>query len=512
MDDTIASGEIGMTKAYSTFAAGSALLALSACTTHLDVDHALASDPASRRGIAYFLPFTQFDAKTTWTLASCDAQGVPEIAVTFAATPVSAPDPDHLYTIDYASLDAISKTSSVKVDFYDTGAIKSINAAAEDRTAEIAGKAISAVGKIAKFGFIGASQSSFKFECSRDSKENLVKLKAANAKVTSLTAKLERATDALDALTVRVVRSGDATPAKVFAEQDRQIANVVATKLEQDLAGKAAARLLKKLSYISELKFPATSADSQSSAQELPLSTLQSWIGNLALAGTPDVPWETAVKRFVDAQSVYLELQSSGGWQGGTDYTASNGKAARRAGLRYRIAVPGTLSVCKKTLCSNLRGEPVKVKDLPVRILQRGTTFYLPFASAPFSNGSLSATFSEGGVMTSAGYEQKKAAGEAIAGLADLLADEIVTVGGVIRESKTTKLEALKERTDIATAKKAAEDAEKALLASADADTAAQSASLTADTTLKNAELANILADAAVRKARLERDAALAGY
>lgn len=136
-------GVHNMIKAHSAFGAGCALLALSACTTHLDVDHALPSDPASRRGIAYFLPFTQFDTKTTWTLAACDAQGIPEIAVSFAATPVSAPDPDHLYTIDYSSLDAISKTSSVKVDFHDSGAIKSINASAEDRTAEIAGKAIS---------------------------------------------------------------------------------------------------------------------------------------------------------------------------------------------------------------------------------------------------------------------------------------------------------------------------------------------------------------------------------
>ena len=127
------------------------------------------------------------------------------------------------------------------------------------------------------------------------------------------------------------------------------------------------------------------------------------------------------------------------------------------------------------------------------------------------SNGALTATFSESGVMTSAGYEQKKAAGEAMAGLADLLADQAVTVGGVIREGKKTKLETLSERTAIAKATREAQDAERALIASPHSALAEQSASLTASTALKNAELADLLADAALRKARAERDAALAG-
>lgn len=500
-----------MIKAHSAFGAGCALLALSACTTHLDVDHALPSDPASRRGIAYFLPFTQFDTKTTWTLAACDAQDVPEIAVTFAADPVSAPDPDHLYTIDYSSLDAISKTSSVKVDFYDSGAIKSINAAAEDRTAEIAGKTISAAAKIAKFAFPGAALNGPKnFACSKAAKDNLAELRKAKGKVTNLTATLEKATDALDALTVRVVRSDDTTPPRVFAELDRQIARVVAIQLEIGQAKKVAAALLKTLSYTSETKFPATSGEFRSQQQKLPLTTLRGWIANLDAVAAQN--GATGLVAYEREQSVFLELTANGGWQDGKDYPAGRGQESRRAGLRYRVAVPGRLSVCQNTWCSDFDNEPVEVEPgLPVRILQRGTTFYLPFASAPFSNGALSATFSESGVMTSAGYEQKKAAGEAIAGLADLLADEVVTVGGAIREAKKTKLETLNERTAIAKAIKEAQDAEKALIEGPDSELATQSASLAADTALKNAELANILADVAVRKARLERDAAIAG-
>lgn len=496
-----------MIKAHSAFGAGCALLALSACTTHLDVDHALPSDPTSRRGIAYFLPFTQFDTKTTWTLAACDAQGIPEIAVSFAATPVSAPDPDHLYTIDYSSLDAISKTSSVKVDFHDSGAIKSINASAEDRTAEIAGKAISAVAKIAKFAAPGAAPNAAKFQCTETAKKILEDLKDKKGKFTKLTAKLEKATKVLDALTVRVVRSDDATPAKVFAELDRQIANVVATQLGIDQAKKVIAAQLKKVSYTSEVKFPATSSQFRSGQQMLPLAKLREWVANF-----DTVVSQSGLAEYERSQSVFLELTASGGWEKGTDYPADRSKEARRAGLRYRIAVPGQLSVCQNTHCSDFDNEPIEVeKGLPVRILQRGTTFYLPFASAPFSNGALSATFSESGVMTSAGYEQKKVAGEAIAGLADLLADEVVTVGGMIREAKNTKLEKLNERTAIAKAVQEALNAEKALLDAPNSELATQSASLAADTALKNAELANILADVAVRKARQESDAALVG-
>jgi hypothetical protein len=137
-------------------------------------------------------------------------------------------------------------------------------------------------------------------------------------------------------------------------------------------------------------------------------------------------------------------------------------------------------------------------------VLQRGTTFYLPFSSEPFSNGALSATFSEAGILTSAGYEQKRSQGEALAGVADSLADQVVAVGASFRDAKLTKI---KQQTDLAKAEKELDTAEKALLASPDSSTALATASLNADTAMKQAEVANIQADIALTNARALRDA-----
>ena len=68
-----------------------ASLPLAGCTT-LKV-HPATGDAASRQGIAYFLPFSQFETKVTWA-ASCDAKSR-ELSLTpkIEATAKNGPDP-----------------------------------------------------------------------------------------------------------------------------------------------------------------------------------------------------------------------------------------------------------------------------------------------------------------------------------------------------------------------------------------------------------------------------------
>lgn len=490
-----------MTKAFSTFAAGSALLALSACTTHLDVGQGRPGSPDSRRGIAYFLPFTQFEAAITWSV-SCDKQRLATMVPKVEVAQKSARDPAQVYVIDYSSLDAWNKTSSVKVDFYDSGAIKSINAAADDRSAEIAAKAISAVGKVAAFVAKGGVVE-YQPKCTTDTVEALTAVANAKKEVGRLTTRLATETAALDAMTARVLRSGDSTTSQVRNAHDRLIGQVAATQFELDLAKKLLAAKREAVTYSDTVLFPEDGTTSETEeGQAVPVKQLGEWL---------DPASATQLADFAALSAVYFDLSTIGQWEKGRGYDDDgetfSAKERTRAGLRYRVGVPGKLTICQGAACSDTLAETREVLDTKnVTILQKGTTFYMPFSSAAFTNASLSATFSEGGVLTSAGYEQKRAAGEAVAGLADLLADQVVTVGGVIRDAKTTKLEGLKEQTDLAKAQKDLADAQKALIAAPKSDASLRSEVFEADTALKKAEIANLEAEIALRKARVERD------
>lgn len=491
-------------------AACAALAALAGCTTHLEVQHASPADPASRRGIAYFLPFTQFATKVTWTVTGCGP--AIEIAEKVETTPLTAPDPAHLYTIDYASLSAFTKTSSVKVDFYDSGSIKSINATADDRTGEILTKTLSAVGKVAGLAFGGDNGTKVSATCSKAVSDAIEKLGKQNKEVKRLTAKLAEQTRALDALTVRILRSGSAVPQRVLTDHDRRISDVVATKLELDAATAVQADLRKPLSYTEAFLYPKTSAQTAAYKAVLPKSVLEKWVGNLASFSAGGTVSETALDQLFEGRRVFVELENSEGWATGQDYAADKtGSASARAGLRYRVGIPGFLAACADAACSDTVGTPKEIERFPVRILQRGTTFYLPFKSAPFSNGGLTATFAENGTLTSAGYEQKRAPAEIVAQLGDLLADQGVTLGGKIQASKTTELEDVNTQVALAKARKELADAQAALVRSPNGSLIDDATALAADTAAKNAEIANLAADMALRKARAEHDAAVAG-
>lgn len=482
---------------------GAASVALSGCTTHLEVSRATPESPATRQGIAYFLPFTQYETKTVWSL-SCDASKTAALAAKVTSTPKTGPDPANVYTIDYASLDALNKTSSVKVDFYPSGAIKSINAAADDRTAEIAAKAISAVGKIAKFA--AAAGPSFTPICKDEQIQALKAIGATRTSIAKLMARLALEIAALDAMTARVIRGGTSTTDATRSDHDRLIGRVSATQFELDVAKKKLAGQLEGVTFTKTSLFPETSSQFASTiGEQVPVDTLRDWF----TAGT-DAELKTVAENF----AVFLDLSTPNNWQNGKAIEETNkgdDKAIRRAGVRYRIAVPGTLSICQGAPCSVRSSIKQELATEPVRVLQQGTTFYLPFDSKAFTNGSLTATFSEDGVLTSAGYEQKRAALESVAGLADLLADQVVTVGGAIRDAKTTELERLKDEIDLAKARADLATAQKALDTQPKPANADQLAALAGDTALKQAELADLQADIAVRKARAERDGLAGG-
>lgn len=493
-----------------------ASLPLAGCTT-LRVNPAT-SDPLSRQGIAYFLPFSQFETKVTWA-ASCDKVSR-ELALTpkIEATAKNGPDPAALYVIDYASLSAFTKTSSVKATFYDSGAIKSINAEADDRTAEILTKTFSAVGKVAK---LVATAGSDKALCSADLVQKLGDAKKAKDKVEELTALLAKHTRDLDLSSARVTRAGAAISRSLRQSHDTAIANVVATQLELDSAKALLEERTKAVSHASTVKFPETSTVIASTKGiVIPPATLAKWLARKVDGeGKPaetDPQFKQRVEDLAAQAAIWLELKSMTALVDpvkarAAAATGKPGDTALRdtsdpgpeAGIRYRVGVPATLAACKGGPCTKVGVEEGElVKSLPVTLLNRDTTFFLPFHSTAFTNGALSATFAESGVLTSAGYEQKKAAGEAVAGVLDALATEISAVVEADRAKSKSKLEELEEEIKLAKAEKELADAKAALDESGNDVNADAIEALASDTALKQAQVANISADIAVREAQ----------
>lgn len=486
-----------------------AALTVSGCTTHLEVGPA-GQTAETRQGIAYFLPFTQFETEISWVLTACPTDtNIPEITIKTAVKPVTGPDPSALYVIDYRSLDAWTKTSSVKVDFYDSGAIKAINASADDRTAEIMTSVIQSVGKIVKFASTGGA--AMEPQCDAAAAQALTDIKKTKGELGTETDKLDRLAEQLAAATAAyVVAGGDR--AEALKAMNGLIAQVTAQQITVDAKKRALASLMKKVTYTADaVRFPSSSSVAESaSAALLPLEKLKDWLANESDLG------DTKLKELQGENGVWLMLAtevpiSHNEREFSANDEGKQTRAAQRAGIRYRVGVPGTLQMCRVEKCSVVasgNSDSGEVIDQHrVTILQSGTTFFLPFKSEPFTNAALTATFAESGVMTSAGYEQKKAAGEAGAKVLAELAGQMTDIGTAIRENRPSEVEKLQEKTALAKAQKELADAEKALIESPNSAAADAASALAADTALKKAELANIEAEIALRKAKAERDA-----
>jgi hypothetical protein len=143
-------------------------MGVSACTTQLDtrVDgYRTAKADEFVKGLPYSLPMLQFDLQFTWTLSSCEKTGtivdigqstpitIPGVGLTLAITEKKGYVPGERYTVDYEALTARTKTTSFAFETYPNGILKSINAAADDKTDEV----LSAAVKLALVVY-GASQ------------------------------------------------------------------------------------------------------------------------------------------------------------------------------------------------------------------------------------------------------------------------------------------------------------------------------------------------------------------
>lgn len=138
-------------------------LVLSGCTTSLQTrldTPAAAVQTAPRTGVTYSLPMRRYDIAVTRLLVACNTSLTdtaldetyifPTLAFVSTATSSSKLIPGERYVIDYEALNYASKITEFKIEYHPgTNLLKSVNASADDQTAEIIGKTLAVAGVIA---------------------------------------------------------------------------------------------------------------------------------------------------------------------------------------------------------------------------------------------------------------------------------------------------------------------------------------------------------------------------
>jgi hypothetical protein len=538
-------------------AAVAAMVTTSACTNHLESVKVSSADAGTRRGPAYMLQFTQYKVVLTRRIVDCGSELVSVVKA--EATPETVDDGDHVYTLPFDSMISPMKISELKAE-WTNGKLTSVNASAEDRTAQTVLAAAQGIGTIAKTiisgGVVGAGGTVE--GCSDEVVAQLAAAKTAQSGVDKHTAELGRLSPELARLKAAFAVAG------ADAGLRTQLLGVVnSIDAENILLEDAQGRLKKALAFLSYeevVRWPETSSKFSTPADEpltVPLSIFKKWY---------DVPFGTGedettpayqtrrdakYKQFADKMRVWLSIERVGTYGRNPSSPEAADTGNPRDGLRYRLPANGRLVVCQTSLCTS--AEPAKVvAAVPGPVLQLGLIFYAPFSSPPFTNAAFAATFDELGRPKSMGLNRKTSSAETIAGLAKELGTQAASVYALAHKTAAEKaaeelaaLEAEKKLVDaraaldptspakvlavlemekkiadaraalvpaptyelarltaIAQAQRGYNQAIEALALNPNADAMAQKAALEADTALLRAEAARIEAEILLRDVR----------
>lgn len=472
-------------------AALGSLVVLAGCTS-LDAVRVTADTkelPAA--GAPYSLPFTQYEITVTRRLKACvDDKKNPAlvVATTATAAPVQLPDPVRQYVIDFDSLQSAFKKTNLTVDYHPNGGIKSINAAAEDRTGQAILSVAKAVGTIA---VVAAGAGGVRASACEKDIATLVDttipglesdIKTQTAEVTELTADVDR----LTAMATAMGKAWGKTEQKAMGTA---IGKLITAKRALAAKNESLQSALKGVTHVVKVKWPANGDERISppgTVASLPVELIAKW-------GTPDD--EARLIREADARFEIV----AGTQIGNPTYCTPACPGDASAGLKYRMPSRGTLVVHWQRTTPTGKQTQEKESVWEGMIPQLGPVFTLPLKSVPFSNRKLVATFDEAGLPTSLGVESVAATAETAASTFESL---VAQAASVRAQLKPSELDELKAQTELLKARKELETAQKALQPTAQDPTAQAIAAFQADTALKQAEQANLEATRALAEAR----------
>lgn len=423
-------------------------LGASGCTSTMKVTRVKAA-PETRTGVVYQLPYSRFDVTVTRVVTACEPTAITLETSAEVGTAATAPDPSQTFTVDNNSLNGVFRIGAVKAEYGKLGQVKSFNATAEDRTAQVISSLVSGVFKIASLrlpgigrgaetGVMNNNKPPPEIPCSGDVTKTLAAITAATTDLGQASAQAKAAANSYLTIQTRVAALGG-----VVDEATRK--QLVAARTLADLTASAMAG---KKGVLDRLKGSLT--DTQAFSWPPDGSTFAGSI--TATVGLMD-KWKNPNYKGPEEEPGAVLLRLAINTPDKVFQRPADDQDDPR-GLPYRMPRPGYLYVCDAD-CSP-KGQ---LAVLPAHILQVGTTFFLPCESQTFGSTSCAFTSDESGVPTSVGTERKTSAAETLANLGKDVAGQYVAAREARRDAQQKAYVAETERL------KARADYEKALAA-----------------------------------------------
>ncbi len=438
------------------------------CTTSVQVARVDPTDSRTRVGVPYSLPFTRYEISIDREVVACGN----EIKIKTTAEIKSAmtrPDPDARFAIDPDSLSSPLKTSELKLEYDANGVATSLNATAEDRSAQVISNVVGSIAKVVSIAGIASRTEKAAIDvCSDDVITARTAIETQRPEVKAAALLVASRTEELKALQAKAVALGGNLDEQTKAQLSRAYDQLAeATERLSEKTGDLA-KSVKVIRETLVVRWPDRGSE-WTGVSEMPLSTLARWTNPQAVAATQG----TIRKKF--AAHFLLEPLSASGQSSGQQTIDT------RLGIPVRNPEPGYLRICAGEPC-HPGVEPIaeQVSDIP----QLGMVYYLPCKSRPFSSIACNFTMSSDGMLKSMGSAQKAATAEGASGSA---LSALTTAEAVATDLSTAK----KKKLEAATAElKAQADYEAALAAAAtdpNADVKAETATAKANLELYQA-------------------------
>ncbi|BBK44427.1 hypothetical protein STVA_44470 [Allostella vacuolata] len=447
------------------------------------------------RGVPYSLPYTSFDTVVTWRLVACSPAA--RIAADMDATVRILPDPAHRYVIDTNSLSSWFKTSSLQIDRHENGMLKSVNADAQDQSAQVIGNLVKSAVGIATLAAGGAPVGTLAVagvaarrtgDCQAAA---AMAVEAADAAATALraaTARVGEARERVAEINRQLAEMGPQPDAAALAKLRRALQQLDDRVTEQSAAEGRLSVALEPITARVHLRWPESGSrpakdDILREKVPFPPGQLAKWV----VLGDDAKAAETL--------NANAEVVLALGPIGGPSHAVPEGdrRPDPTLGIRFRDPVPSRLTATQQ-------GRELASREAGVH--QFGTLFHLPLRNVLFQSNELAVEMDAAGILTMARYADKAAAAATATGT---LADLVGGIGAARQGRRDARLDRIQRENELLEAQKTRRDLLRELAPTvpvAPDETARRLADFKAETALAAAETEAIQAEIARREAR----------
>ncbi|MES2939386.1 MAG: hypothetical protein V4864_16990 [Pseudomonadota bacterium] len=479
-------GECRLTKlsaAVRIGAVATAIVLAAGCTTSLKVQRVDPNDNMTMVGAPYPLMFTRYQVDVTRQVAACGPQIKIATKVEVKAEE-AAPDARQLFVIDTNSLASPVKTSEVKLSYATSGAVTSLNASAEDRSAQVIANVIGAVVKtVALSAAPGASPTAAQKPqaCNEAVIEVLKTVEKQEPIVKAATKLTQERTEALAQLIAKATKFGNQTDALTRKKMSEAYDALQEALADHEKQQQILDQALKSVSDVQTVYWPEH-GDQAAAMLRFPQYLLRRW-------GRIDDNPGVLAKQALYVQIAPVDPPGRALVAGDPGTFVPDTVTLPYGVVPYRLPAAGHLRICQGAPCGG--GHPADVEKTGP-ILQLGRVYYLPCESRPFTSIGCAFEMTDAGQLKTMGTIQKAAPAESASGA---LKDALTQLSTARTEAVQTKTNLVKAQNEYAAAVAASvADPEKA-----DKDA---TAALNVQVELKKAKLADLEAEQALRNAQ----------